>query len=244
MGDTSLTDQTTGSETNFEEACPEKYVKACFENEAAVIQAATPEDILKLSAALQNLVNVGMKLPGSLGTSCPLCSSRGQGIFGPGAGGPGRLQPRPARTRPRTEAEPIYFPLGQSSAPRGFGGAGVRSPPRPRELHSEVDALLVPEGGLADDASELQVSSSQPVPLQSLMTVFKAGLVMYAFHAVVLRSEDTDMETFYEAAEGGDHEVADAWEYVVKIQWDCEGLNIQRCSLIAGAGGWGWGAED
>ena len=119
-------------------------------------------------------------------------------------------------------------------------------PLRPRELHSEVDALLVPEGGLADDASELQVSSSQPVPLQSLMVVFKAGLVMFSFHAVVLRSEDTDMETFYEAAEGGDedHEVADAWEYVVKIQWDCEGLNIQRCSLIAGAVGRGWGAED
>ena len=245
MGDTSLTDQTTGSETNFEEACPEKYVKACFEEEAAVIRAATPEAILKLAATLQNLVNVGMKLPGSLGTSCPLCSSRGQGIFGPGAGGPGRLQPRPARTRPRTEAEPIYFPLGRSSAPRGFGGAGVRSPPlRPRELHSEVDALLVPEGGLADDASELQVSSSQPVSLQSLMSVFKAGLVMYAFHAVVLRSEDTDMETFYEGV-CRDSEVEDAWEYVVKmIQWDCEGLNIQRCSLIAGAGGWGWGAED
>ena len=248
MGETSLKDLTTGSETKFEEACPEKYVKACFEEDAEVIRAATPEAILKLAATLQNLVNVGMKLPGSLGTSCPLCSSRGQGIFGPGAGGPGRLQPRPARTRPRTEAEPIYFPLGRSSAPRGFGGAGVRSPPlRPRELHSEVDALLVPEGGLADDASELQVSSSQPVSLQSLMSVFKAGLVMHAFHAVVLRSEDTAMEIFYEESEGedgGDHAVADAWEYVVKIQWDCEGLNIQRCSLIAGAGGWGWGAED
>ena len=80
-------------------------------------------------------------------------------------------------------------------------------PLRPRELHSEVDALLVPEGGLADDASELQVSSSQPVPLQSLMSVFKAGLVMYAFHAVVLRSEDPDMEAFYDE----DHNVADAW---------------------------------
>ena len=125
--------------------------------------------------------------------------------------------------------------------------SGAGAPPRPRELHSEVDALLVPEGGLADDASELQVFSSQPVPLQSLMTIFKAGLVMHAFHAVVLRSEDTAMEIFYEESEGedgGDHAVADAWEYVVKIQWDCEGLNIQRCSLIAGAGGWGWGAED
>ena len=122
--------------------------------------------------------------------------------------------------------------------------SGAGAPPRPRELHSEVDALLVPEGGLADDASELQVFSSQPVPLQSLMTIFKAGLVMHAFHAVVLRSEDTDMETFYEGV-CRDSEVEDAWEYVVKmIQWDCEGLNIQRCSLIAGAGGWGWGAED
>ena len=112
MGDTSLTDQTTGSETNFEEACPEKYVKACFENEAAVIQAAKPEDILKLSAALQNLVNVGMKLTGSLGTSCPLCSSRGQGIFGPGAGPGARAVssqglPGPA---PGPRPSPFIFP--------------------------------------------------------------------------------------------------------------------------------------
>ena len=129
MGETSLKDLTTGSETKFEEACPEKYVKACFEEDAEVIRAATPEAILKLAATLQNLVNVGMKLPGSLGTSCPLCSSRGQGIFGPGAGGPGRLQPRPARTRTRGRAH-LFSPRPKLGA-QGFRWGRSPEPPPP-----------------------------------------------------------------------------------------------------------------